>query len=75
MLIVALLFCYVFVINLVRNPGKAETRKLYPDTIDFAVFVGSCLSYTGLLAISFVIVRSNLLEGWVGFLQLLLLRL
>ena len=65
-LITVLLFCYGLAINLVEGPWKAEANKLYTNPTDFAVFVGSYLSYTGLLTIFFVIVGSNLVRrlGW-----------
>ena len=55
-------------INLVESPWKSEATKIYPNTTDFAVFVGSYLSYTGILTILFVIIGSNIVRklGWLS---------
>jgi AAA family ATP:ADP antiporter len=67
-LITLLLFCYGVSINLVESPWKSEATKIYPNTTDFAVFVGSYLSYTGILTILFVIIGSNIVRklGWLS---------
>lgn len=65
-LIAILLFCYGVAINMVEGPWKAEATKVYTNPTDFAVFVGSYLSYTGLFTIFFVLVGSNIVRklGW-----------
>jgi AAA family ATP:ADP antiporter len=66
-LITVLLFCYGFAINLVEGPWKAEAAKLYKNPTEFASFVGSYLSYTGILTLMFVLLGSNIVRklGWM----------
>jgi len=65
-LITILLICYGIAINLVEGPWKATAATLYPTTTEFATFVGSYLSYTGILTIIFVVLGSNIVRklGW-----------
>jgi AAA family ATP:ADP antiporter len=65
-LIAILLICYGVAINLVESPWKDRARQLYPTTEDYAAFVGSYLSYTGIFTISFVLIGSNIVRklGW-----------
>jgi AAA family ATP:ADP antiporter len=65
-LITILLICYGIAINLVEGPWKATAKTLYPTTTEFAAFVGSYLSYTGIVTILFVILGSNIVRklGW-----------
>jgi AAA family ATP:ADP antiporter len=67
-LIAVLLFCYGFAINLVEGPWKSEAAKIYKDPTEFAAFVGSYLSYTGILTIMFVLLGSNIVRklGWMS---------
>jgi AAA family ATP:ADP antiporter len=65
-LIAILLICYGIAINLVESPWKDKAKQLYPATEDYAAFVGSYLSYTGLFTITFVLIGSNIVRklGW-----------
>lgn len=65
-LITVLLFCYGVAINLVEGPWKAEAVKIYKTPTELAVFIGSYLSYTGILTIFFVVLGSNIVRmlGW-----------
>ncbi len=67
-LITLLLFCYGVAINLVEGPWKAEATKIYTNPTDFAVFVGSYISYTGILTLIFVVIGSNIVRtlGWLS---------
>ena len=66
MLIAILLICYGITINLVEGPWKAEVSKIYTTPTEFASFVGSYLSYTGIFTILFVILGSSIVRklGW-----------
>ena len=66
-LITILLICYGLAINLVEAPWKAEASKIYKTPTEFAAFIGSYLSYTGILTISFVLLGSNIVRklGWL----------
>lgn len=67
-LIAILLICYGIAINLVEGPWKAEAARIYKDPTEFAAFVGSYISYTGILTIMFVIIGSNIVRklGWLS---------
>jgi AAA family ATP:ADP antiporter len=67
-LIALLLICYGVAINLVEGPWKAEAARVYKDPTEFAAFVGSYLSYTGILTICFVVIGSNIVRtlGWLS---------
>lgn len=67
-LITILLFCYGVAINLVESPWKAEAAKLYRTPTEFATFVGSYISYTGILTLVFVLIGSNIVRhfGWLA---------
>jgi AAA family ATP:ADP antiporter len=66
MLIAVLLICYGIAINLVEGPWKAQASKIYKTPTEFAAFVGSYLSFTGIFTILFVILGSNIVRrlGW-----------
>ena len=66
MLIAILLICYGIAINLVEGPWKAQVSKIYKTPTEFASFVGSYLSYTGIFTILFVILGSSIVRklGW-----------
>lgn len=65
-LIATLLVCYGIAINLVEGPWKASASKIYKTPTEFAAFVGSYLSITGIFTILFVILGSNIVRrlGW-----------
>lgn len=66
MLIAILLVCYGVAINLVEGPWKAHASAVYKTPTEFASFVGSYLSYTGIFTILFTVVGSNVVRhmGW-----------
>lgn len=66
-LIAILLFSYGVAINLVEGPWKAQASKIYKTPTEFASFVGSYLSYTGIFTILFVVLCSNIVRrmGWI----------
>jgi AAA family ATP:ADP antiporter len=51
---------------LAEGPWKAKAATLYTTPEEYAVFVGSYLSYTGLFTIMFVLLGSNIVRflGW-----------
>lgn len=65
--ITILLFCYGMAINLIEGPWKAQAAKIYKTPQEFASFVGSYLSYTGILTLGFVLLGSNIIRrlGWI----------
>ncbi len=65
-LITLLLISYGVAINLVEGPWKKKASAIYTDPEAYASFVGSYLSYTGLLTILFVLLGSNVVRflGW-----------
>lgn len=65
-LIATLLICYGIAINLVEGPWKAAATKIYKTPTEYAAFIGSYLSYTGIFTILFVIIGSNIVRkiGW-----------
>jgi ATP:ADP antiporter, AAA family len=65
-LIAILLITYGIAINLAEGPWKAKAATLYTTPEDYAAFVGSYLSYTGLLTVLFVLLGSNIVRflGW-----------
>ncbi|MFV9935730.1 MAG: NTP/NDP exchange transporter Tlc4 [Rickettsia endosymbiont of Haemaphysalis japonica] len=65
-LIATLLICYGIAINLVEGPWKAAATKIYKTPTEYAAFIGSYLSYTGVLTILFVVLGSNIVRrlGW-----------
>jgi AAA family ATP:ADP antiporter len=67
-LLTLLLICYGIAINLVEGPWKAEAAKIYKTPTEFAAFIGSYLSYTGILTIFFVLLGSNIVRilGWLS---------
>ncbi len=67
-LIAILLVCYGISINLVEGPWKAEAAKIYKTPTEYGAFVGSYLSYTGILTIFFVLLGSNVVRllGWMS---------
>jgi len=67
-LIAILLVCYGMAINLVEGPWKKEVAMVYQNPTEFAMFIGSYLSYTGVLTILFVIIGSNVVRsmGWLS---------
>ncbi len=68
MLIAMLLLCYGMAINLAEGPWKASASKVYQNPTEFAAFVGSYLSYTGIFTILFTVIGSNIVRymGWVA---------
>lgn len=68
MLIAVMLIAYGIAINLVEGPWKAEVAKTYKNPTEFAIFVGSYLSYTGMFTIFFTILGSNIVRhiGWLA---------
>ena len=60
--IVILVFCYGMSINLVEGPWKSKVRELYPNTNDYAYFMGSLNQYTGVASMLFMIVGANFLS-------------
>lgn len=66
LLIASLLFCYGVAINLVEGPWKSILETLYPNTEEYAAFVGGYLKYTGIFTVFFVVVCSNIIRkiGW-----------
>ncbi|MCC8369376.1 MAG: NTP/NDP exchange transporter [Rickettsia endosymbiont of Oxypoda opaca] len=66
-LIATLLICYGIAINLVEGPWKATATKIYKTPTEYAAFIGSYLSYTGILTLIFVILGSNIVRklGWL----------
>ncbi len=66
MLIAILLTCYGLAINLVEGPWKKSAALIYKTPTEFASFVGSYLSYTGIFTLLFVLVGSNIIRrlGW-----------
>ncbi|MCP5369492.1 MAG: NTP/NDP exchange transporter [Rickettsiaceae bacterium] len=67
LLITILLLCYGIAINLIEGPWKAQAAKIYKNPTEFASFVGSYLSYTGILTLFFVLLGSNIIRrlGWI----------
>ncbi|KIJ88793.1 NTP/NDP exchange transporter Tlc4 [Rickettsia asembonensis] len=65
-LIATLLICYGIAINLVEGPWKAAATKIYKTPTEYAAFIGSYLSYTGVFTILFVVLGSNIVRrlGW-----------
>ncbi|ADE30029.1 NTP/NDP exchange transporter Tlc4 [Rickettsia prowazekii] len=65
-LIATLLICYGIAINLVEGPWKAAATKIYKTPTEYAAFIGSYLSYTGVFTIFFVLLGSNIVRrmGW-----------
>jgi ATP:ADP antiporter, AAA family len=65
-LIAILLICYGVAINLVEGPWKSMALSAYPNPTDYAAFVGSYLSYTGIVTIIMVVIGSNIVRrlGW-----------
>jgi AAA family ATP:ADP antiporter len=66
-LIATLLICYGIAINLVEGPWKAAATEIYKTPTEYAAFIGSYLSYTGILTILCVILGSNIVRklGWL----------
>lgn len=66
MLITLMLICYGFAINLVELTWKASAARIYTTPTEFASFVGSYLSFTGIFTILFVILGSSIIRklGW-----------
>jgi AAA family ATP:ADP antiporter len=67
-LITILLFCYGMSVNLVEGPWKAKAREVYHTTEEYASFVGTYLSGTGIITIIFVLFCSNMVRkfGWLS---------
>lgn len=65
-LILTLLICYGMAINLVEHPWKNIASTAYPTLAEYNAFVGSYLSYTGIVTIIFVLIGSNIVRylGW-----------
>lgn len=65
--IVILVFCYGMSINLVEGPWKSKVRELYPNTNDYAYFMGTLNQFTGIASMFFMIVGANILRqfGWL----------
>jgi AAA family ATP:ADP antiporter len=64
--IVILIFCYGISINLVEGPWKAKIGELYPNTKDYAHFMGNVIQLSGACAMIFMILGANILRayGW-----------
>lgn len=65
--IVVLVFCYGISINLVEGPWKSKVRELYPNTNDYAYFMGNLNQYTGLASMFFMIIGANILRRFNWF--------
>jgi AAA family ATP:ADP antiporter len=65
--IVVLVFCYGMSINLVEGPWKSKVRELYPNTNDYAYFMGNLNQFTGIASMLFMIIGANVLRrfNWV----------
>jgi AAA family ATP:ADP antiporter len=59
--IAILLLAYGITINLVEGPWKAKVRELYPDTNNYAHFMGTLAQYTGIASMIAMIVGANIL--------------
>ena len=67
-LIAILLICYGIAINLIEGPWKAEATKIYKTPTEFATFIGSYISYTGIVTVCFTLIGSNIVRilGWTA---------
>jgi len=64
--IVILIFAYGISINLVEGPWKAKIGELYPNTKDYAHFMGTVIQLSGAGSMIFMILGANILRsyGW-----------
>jgi AAA family ATP:ADP antiporter len=65
--IAILLLSYGITINLVEGPWKAKVRELYPDTNNYACFMGTLAQYTGIASMIAMIVGANVLPRFNWF--------
>lgn len=64
--IAILIFAYGISINLVEGPWKAKIGELYPNTKDYAYFMGNVIQLSGVGSMIFMILGANILRiyGW-----------
>ncbi len=60
--IVLLIVCYGLLINILEGPWKAKVRELYPNTIDYANFMGRFNIWMGVSCVIFMIIGGNILR-------------
>ncbi len=60
--IVALVFCYGLLINILEGPWKAKVREAYPDTVDYASFMGKFNIWMGISSVLFMVIGSNVIR-------------
>lgn len=65
--IAILVLAYGITINLVEGPWKAKVRELYPDTNNYAYFMGTLSQYTGIASMIAMIVGANVLPRFNWF--------
>lgn len=65
-LIIIMLICYGFAINICESPWKGQAKLIYTSTENYNSFVGGYLLLTGILTLTFVILGSGLVRtlGW-----------
>jgi ATP/ADP translocase len=61
--IVLLILCYGLIINILEGPWKDRVKELYPNTIDYANFMGHFNILLGISAVSFMLIGSNILRN------------
>ena len=60
-LLAILVLSYGITINLVEGPWKAKVRELYPDTNQYAHFMGTLTFYTGVATMTFMLIGAHIL--------------
>lgn len=60
--IVLLIVCYGLLINVLEGPWKAKIRELYPNTIEYAKFMGQFNIWMGISCVTFMFIGSNVLR-------------
>lgn len=65
-LITILLISYGIAINLVEGPWKNIALSQYPNSTEYAAFIGGYLKYTGYITIGFALIGSSIVRifGW-----------
>ncbi|MGI4776151.1 MAG: Npt1/Npt2 family nucleotide transporter [Janthinobacterium lividum] len=62
--IVILILCYGLLINILEGPWKAKIRELYPNTLDYANFMGRFNIWMGVSCVTFMVIGSNILRNF-----------
>jgi len=66
-LVAILVLSYGITINLVEGPWKAKVRQLYPDTNQYAYFMGTLTKYTGIASMTLMLIGAQVLPRITWF--------